>query len=743
MATASPNALNKIRGLIKTVTFFNPENGYFVAKIKVEGGAEKTVLGHAPVINVGEQLEATGAWQTSNWGPQFKAIDVELSQPTMLEGIESYLSSAIKGIGKGYAKKMLAAFGTEVFEVIENTPEKLYSVEGIGKKRATSIIAAYTEQRELREVMVFLHTSGLSASKAQRVYKEYGDKSIAKIKENPYILCKDLWGIGFSTADAVALKQGIPPDSDSRISAGLQHSLLEAEGVGSCGIPVEKLLSKTSELLNVDLLLVEQCLEYEVSARNFVKDVTDGVSCIFAPKTYAAEQFIAKKLIAHAHRKPAKVLENIDGLIFSAELDLGINLDETQREAVKVALSNNICIITGGPGTGKTTITKVLLHVFKDNGFSEIVLCAPTGKAAKRAAESTGFDAKTVHRVLEVDRTGQFKFNASNPLPSDVWALDEWTMSDVRLTSSVCYALSEDSRIIFLGDVCQLPSVGPGKVLADMIESKTLPTVRLTKIFRQAATSDIIKNAHAINAGEMPEIHWKEGSDFCFTAIRPKIKNDEASKIQCRKDIETEVLRVTRDMYKLGFDPIRDVQVLAPMRRGPLGVESLNIKLQALLNPHPDLTLSVMGAKWCTGDKVMQLRNNYDKLVFNGDIGYVTVIDVAERLVTISYDERLVTYTASELDEVSLAYAFTIHKSQGSEFPVVVMVFSWSHFPMLKRNLFYTGVTRAKKLCIVVGEPEAARVAVKTAQNDERYSQLRERLVEESLKYTDSLKVAA
>lgn len=733
MTYSSPANSEQLHGIVKTLTFVNPENGYFVAKILVDGKGEKTVIGYTPVINVGEQLSATGTWHSSNWGAQFKAAEVTLSVPTMLEGIEKYLCSAIEGIGKGYAKKMVNAFGESIFTVIEQTPEKLNDVPGIGKKRAASIIAAYAEQQAIREIMVFLHRSGLSATKAHRVHKEYGANSIEKIKENPYILCKDMWGIGFATADGVALKQGIALDSDYRVCAGIQHVLREAEGFGSCGLPLATVRDKTCELLSLNYDVVDKCIGYELEAKNLVRDTVSEQECLFLPKIYAAEQYIAKRLLAHAYRAPAAVLRDIDRRIEDAEVEIGLMLEDTQRDAVRLALSSNVCVITGGPGTGKTTITRVLLHVFAENGFSDICLSAPTGKAAKRAGEATGFEAKTLHRTLEVGQEGQFKFNANNPLECDVWAIDESTMVDVRLMSSVCQALSTGTRLILIGDINQLPSVGPGKVLADIIASKAVPTVTLTAVFRQAATSDIVKSAHAINAGQLPEMGWREGSDFCFTKIVPTNPRDDDDKKRCREEIEREVLRVTRDMYKLGYDPIRDVQVLAPMRRGLLGVQSLNVRLQATLNPHPEMVFEVMGTKWGTGDKVMQLRNNYDKGVFNGDIGYVLEVDRVGRSVTVAYDTLTVLYKAAELDELTLAYALTIHKYQGSEVPVLVMPLDWSHFTMLKRNLFYTAITRARKLCVVIGQPAAAQVAVRTEQNDERYSTLRERLVQGAL----------
>lgn len=723
MATSSQE---KIHGIVKTLTFVNSDTGYFVAKIMVEGRGERAVIGNAPVINVGEYLTASGTWQSSKWGPQFKAADVILSAPTMLAGIESYLANAIPGIGKGYAKKMVAALGETIFDVIENSPEKLYAVEGIGPKRGKAIVAAIAEQRSVREIMVFLHKAGLSTNKAHRVYKAYGDAAIKKIKENPYILCRDLWGFGFKTADDVALKQGIPRDSEYRINAGIQHVLKKAEENGSCGVPVPVLKEEVCQLLNLPLGLIEACIANEISVSNIIKDTSNSVECIFTPRIYSAEQNIAKRLLEHARRTPVVQLEDVDGLVFSAELELGMELDETQREAVKTALLSNVCVITGGPGTGKTTITKVLLKVFNDSGLTGIVLSAPTGKAAQRAATSTGFEAATIHRTLEVTNTGQFKHNAENPLECDVWTSDEASMQDISITNSMVKALSSASRFILIGDVNQIPSVGPGKVLSDIIESEAFPTVRLTKVFRQAAKSDIIKNAYAVNEGLMPRMGYQVDSDFCFTTITPTDPQNEADKKICREEIEKEVLRVARDMYKAGYDPIKEVQILAPMRKGILGVESLNIQLQSLLNPDPDKMVEVLGVGWRTGDKVMQRRNNYEKKVFNGDVGYITDINPAEKIIMVQFDEQLVLYKFSDMDDLVLAYAMTIHKSQGSEFPVVIIPIDWSHFQMLKRNLIYTALTRAKNYCVVIGQPAAMRHAVQTAQNDERYTKLKD-----------------
>lgn len=729
MATTSKPPTERINGIVKTLTFVNPENGYFVAKVDVAGRGEKTVVGFTPVINLGEQISAEGSWHSSNWGPQFKAASVVLSAPTMLDSIEKYLASAVEGIGKGYAKKLVQAFGEKVFDVIENTPEKLKDVKGVGAKRALSIVESYQQQRAIRAIMVFLHRSGLSAARAKRVYDAFGDKAIAIIEENPYVLCR-LWGIGFSTADTVARKQGIAEDSEHRIRAGIQHVLREAEGQGSCGLPEAVVLQKAQELLEIADTLIPPCVEYEIEAEYLVRSQASGTTCLFSANIYRSEQKVAKRLLAQSARLDMGSIASVEQRLNDAQKDVGIELAPAQMEAVRVALSQRVCVLTGGPGTGKTTVTRVVLKVLQASGVDDILLAAPTGKAAKRASEATGHPAKTLHRTLEFKKDGGFVFNEKNPLTCDALVVDEMSMVDIHMMTHICNALGPETRLILIGDVDQLPSVGPGKVLADLIDSGALPVVRLSTIYRQARTSQIITNAHAINRGEVPQAGWQQGSDFCFTAISPKDPKSEEDKKICRQNIEGELLRLARNMHKLGFDPIRDVQVLAPMRKGLLGVDALNIRLQAALNPNPQQVLELNGIKWGLGDKVMQLRNNYDKNVYNGDIGYVGDVDADERTITVDFDDGRVVYKSSELDELTLAYAFTIHKSQGSEFAAVLMPMDYSHYTMLKRNLFYTGVTRAKKLCVVVGQPAAARHAVETAQNEERYSRLKDWLKE-------------
>lgn len=736
MPSARPGPQEKISGTVKRFTFRNDENGFFIATIIV-GDKEKSVKGTAPVLTEGEYITATGTWANTQWGKQFQAVDVRVSPPTGLEGILKYLSSAIEGIGPGFAKKLVESFGEEVFNVIENEPQKLFDVKGIGKKRAESCIEAYKARKSTREIEVFLHQVGLSGKRAKRVFEHLerlGGDPVEHLKKNPYLLC-DVWGIGFSTADMSARKQGITKDAEYRVRAGLRHILKEASGEGSCGLPIATVLERASEMLEVSYDRLEECIDFEIAAKGLIRDTASGVDCLFLPNIYVAEKVIAELLVKHAHRVVVRPMSDIDDAILHAELKAGITLEDTQRDAVRLALNNQVAVITGGPGTGKSTITRIILEALQDAGM-EPVLCAPTGKAAKRAAEATGFEAKTIHRTLELDNNGHFKRNADNPLEGGILVVDELSMVDVALFLSLIKALATGMRLLLIGDVDQLPSVGPGKVLADILDSKVLPTVRLTQVFRQAATSDIVRNAHLVNEGLVPDTGWEKGSDFCFTAFAPADQSEQAKK-DCRDRVEAELLRLAKNIYKLGYDPIRDVQVLAPMRRGNLGSLSLNAKLQALLNPEPADKLVFGDLTFGVGDKVMQLRNNYDKQVYNGDIGYIVAVDDKAKTALVEYDGRApVTYKAADLDEITLAYAFTIHKSQGSEFPVVIMPVDTSHYTMLKRNLVYTGITRAKKLMVVVGQQWAMKQAVKNSQIDDRYSRLRDCLEHQARQLT-------
>jgi exodeoxyribonuclease V alpha subunit len=727
-APATPAADQRLTGVVKHLTFVNPENGYFVARVEVPGKGERVVTGNAPIIHVGEQISAQGAWQSSSWGPQFKASSVLLSAPTMCEGIERYLASAVEGIGPSYAKKLVEAFGEAVFDIIEGEPARLFDVKGIGKKRAEAIIAAYSQQRAVRAIMVFLHKAGLSTSKAKKVFDRWGESAIERIKQNPYILAHEVYGIGFATADGVALRQGLDRESPERARAGVLHVLREAEGQGSCGLPLAQVLERAHVLLDVGYALIEQALALEVAEGSLVRAHAAGHDCVFSARISGAEEFIARVLREHSGRTPALRVTDIEAVIAQAEAAVGLKLESAQREAVRCALRNQVCVITGGPGSGKTTITRVILRALREAGLEGRLLAAPTGKAAKRAQEATGEPARTLHRTLEVGPDGRFARNQDNPLEADVLVVDEMSMVSVPLMRSICAALSPRTRLVLIGDVDQLPSVGPGKVLHDILESGALPAVRLRTVFRQAQTSDIVQNAHAINRGEHPRQGLVPGSDFQYIVMEPRNPRDEAEKQRCRQDMAQKVLRLVAQMRSRGWCPIREVQVLLPMRKGALGTEALNAQLQAALNPQPARSVELFGARWGVGDKVMQLRNNYEKSVFNGDIGFIADIDTDNRVLDIEFDGTRVAYKYSDLDELTLAYAFTIHKSQGSEFPVVVLALDAGHYMMLRRNLLYTAVTRARELCVLVGQPWAVDRAVEQAQVDERYSRLRDLL---------------
>ncbi|MBC8737272.1 ATP-dependent RecD-like DNA helicase [Paraburkholderia sp. UCT31] len=712
-----------ISGTVKNLTFRNEENGYFIAKLDTGDGKEPTaVLGYTPVIVEGEHLEATGTFERSKWGTQFKAASVRVVPPTSLEGIEKYLASGIKGIGKAFAKRLVGAFGKDVFKVIDESPEQLAAVKGIGKVKAQSIVEVITEAKATRSIMVFLHSNGISTARANRIFKMYGEKAVEKIQENPYVLCQDIWGIGFDLADKVARSMGYAMESEFRLRAGIRFAVMEATAQGSCGLPLSMVMARAADKLSLPEAGLDKALKAELDAKGLILDSTEGEKCLFLPKVYNAERQIASKLFRMSQLRPRTVITDIEDKILHAELELGIDLEEAQKEAVRVALENQVTVITGGPGTGKSTITKVITTIFREAGVT-MQLVAPTGKASRRLSEASQMGAQTVHKTLGVGGKGQFNFNEHNQLTTDLFLGDEWSMVDVALFQSVLVALPFYTRLVILGDVDQLPSVGPGKVLKDIIDSGVIPTVRLLKPFRQAAKSKIISNAHKVNNGEIPDVGMDESSDFAF--VDPGFKEDKAAGI-------AKMLEFIRDLWKKGYDPIRDVQVLAPLKKGDLGTIALNLALKKMLNGDAQPTLERFGQVFSPGDKVIQKKNSYEKMVFNGDIGYVAEVDLEEKTVTVDFDGNIVVYAANELEELDLAFAITVHKSQGSEFPVVVMPLDSSHYVMLKRNLLYTAMTRAKKYMVVMGTKWAAEKAVENSQIDERYSKLKDWLIFES-----------
>ena len=708
-----------LAGLVDRVTFHNPDNGFCVLRVKARGQRDQiTVLGHAAMILAGEFVQASGAWiNDRTHGVQFRASFLKVTAPTTVEGIEKYLGSGmIRGIGPVYAKKLVRAFGEAVFDVIEQEPPRLREVTGIGPKRAERIIAGWAEQKIIREIMLFLHSNGVGTSRAVRIYKTYGADAIQLISENPYRLARDIRGIGFRTADQIAAKLGIEKTALIRARAGISYALAEAMDEGHCGLPTEELLSLTQKLLEVPAELVETALGLEVQEGTVVADDLDGRRCVFLAGLYRAERAIAEKLKTLAFGKPPWPPIDADKAIPWVEQRTKLTLADSQQEAIRVALSSKVLVITGGPGVGKTTLVNSILKILRAKNVV-IGLCAPTGRAAKRLSESTGLEAKTIHRLLETDpRTGAFRRTEEEPLDCELLVVDETSMVDVPLMRALLRALRDLAALLLVGDVDQLPSVGPGQVLTDVIASGAVPVVRLTEIFRQAAESQIILNAHRINQGLMPDLTSLESGDFYFV--------DAADAEEAVRKLLTIVQE--RIPKRFGFDAVRDVQVLCPMNRGSLGARSLNIELQKALNPPGEIHIERFGWTFCLGDKVMQTENDYDKEVYNGDLGVVSRIDMEEGELTANFDGRDVIYGFGERDELVLAYATTIHKSQGSEYPAVVLPLSVQHYPMLQRNLVYTGVTRGKGLVVLVGQRKALAIVVKGDRKRRRWSKLRE-----------------
>lgn len=719
MQSTAPSPADGLSGLIERVTFHNEETGFAVLRVKVKGQRDLiTVIGSLPAVTAGEWLTAEGRWvRDKDHGLQLKADFLKCSEPTSIEGIEKYLGSGlIKGIGPVYAKKLVARFGAKVFEVIEQTSAQLEQIDGIGPGRRRRIKEAWAEQRVIRDIMIFLHAHGVGTSRATRIYKTYGEAAIETVRSNPYLLAQDIPGIGFKTADQVAQRLGIPADSLIRARAGLRHTLLEATNAGHCALPREALLEQTARALEVDTSIVVEALARLLLDGEAVEDTITGEPLIFLPALRDAEEGIATRIAHLAASPPVYPDIDLEKAIAWCETKTGTVLAVSQRAAIAEALTRRVLVITGGPGVGKTTLVNSLLAILRAKKIS-CLLCAPTGRAAKRLTETTGLAAKTIHRLLESQPGGGFVRGPDRPLDCDLLVVDETSMVDVPLFSKLLRALPARAHLLLVGDVDQLPSVGPGAVLADLIAC--VPVVRLTEIFRQAASSRIIVNAHRINEGRMPE-EAPSDSDFYF------IERDTPEATQ------NTLLQMVRDRIpaKLSCDPIRDIQVLCPMNRGTLGARTLNSLLQNALNPlRPgEAAVEKFGWQFRLRDKVIQTQNNYDREVFNGDIGQIAGIDHAEREVLIRFDGRDVVYDFGELDEISLAYAITIHKSQGSEFPVVLLPVAMQHFLLLQRNLIYTGLTRGKQMVVILGEKKALGLAVRNGQTNTRYSGLLARL---------------
>ena len=720
----APNPEDGLAGLIERVTFHNEETGFAVLRVKVKGRRElATVVGSLASVSAGEWITAQGRWvRDSEHGLQLSATFLECTPPSSREGIEKYLGSGmIKGIGPVYAKKMVERFGEEVFTIIAESSARLEEISGIGPERRRRIKDAWKEQKTIREIMVFLHSNGVSTSRAVRIFKTYGEQAIETVRANPYTLARDISGIGFKSADQIAEKVGIPRDSIIRACAGISHTLLEATNSGHCALPREMLIEQATILLAVDENLVREALARLLVNRELVEEQIGEHTLIFLPALRAAEVGIAAKIRAMASQPSTHPVMDIGKAIEWCEKKTGRELAVSQKEAIKVASQSRVLIITGGPGVGKTTLLNSLLLIFRAKKI-KCLLCAPTGRAAKRLGEATGLETKTIHRLLEFQpASGGFTRNEERPLDCDLLVVDETSMVDVQLMHKLLKAVPADGHLILVGDVDQLPSVGPGMVLANLIDSGVVPIVRLTEIFRQAAQSSIIINAHRINEGRMPEFgDAGQESDFYF------VEREEPERIQ------STLIGLTRDRVpaKHHCDPIGDIQVLCPMNRGSLGAREMNLQLQNALNPQrqDEPRVERFGWQFRLRDKVIQTANNYEKEVFNGDIGRIKAINPEERELTIQFDSREVLYDFGELDEVSLAYAISIHKAQGSEFPVVIVPVAMQHYMLLQRNLIYTAITRGRKMVVLVGQKKALSLAVRNNRTGERFSGLLERL---------------
>jgi exodeoxyribonuclease V alpha subunit len=711
-----------LSGVIERVTFHNPENGFAVLRIQTEGGTGlDTVVGHMPEVVAGETIEAVGQWVNDReHGRQFQADQLWVSPPTDVGGIEKYLASGlIKGIGKRLARKIVKVFGARTLAVIDESPAFLQEIKGMTAHRIQLIRASWNQQKAVRGIMIFLHSHDIGTARAMRIYKSYGDRAIELIRENPYRLAADVWGIGFQTADELAVRLGVARDSPHRARAALTHVLRQLTLEGHVGFPESTVIERTAGLIDVNHSLVAGAVEMARTAREVVRDAVGSESWLYLQPLFQAEVGVARAVRALQEGPHPLPKCDVEASLQRSERRMGIELAPQQREAVRQATTQKMLIITGGPGTGKTTIVRGILDIFADRGL-RCSLAAPTGRAAKRLSETTGREAMTIHRLLEFDpKFGGFKRGLDEPLNLDLLIIDEASMVDIVLMDALLRAVPPTACTIFVGDVDQLPSVGPGTVLKDLIASHVVPVVRLTEIFRQAEQSWIVRAAHHVNDGRMPETAPPNSGDFYFIeAADPQLVLDRILKVVGE-----------RIPARFGFDPLRDVQVLTPMHNFELGTRNLNERLQALLNPKqsgPEIERG--GATFRVGDKVLQTRNNYDKDVFNGDIGRIFEIDEDDLCLTVEYDGRLVEYDFDELEELLLAYAMTVHKSQGSEYPAVVVPVHTQHFVMLRRNLLYTAITRGKKLVVLIGTRKALAVAVQRHDTARRYTGLCRRL---------------
>ncbi len=716
--------MEKIKCTIDHITYQNQENGYSVLQASVKGFHDKqTLVGTFHEVTVGACLVVEGEWKVDKrYGRQFAAQSWEKELPATIVGIEKYLGSGlVKGIGPKFAKLIVSHFGLETFEVIEKDTDRLLEVPGIGKTRVALIRTSWEKQKDVKDIMVFLQGHGVSSTFAAKIYKKYGKESIEKVSDNPYCLADDIWGIGFKTADSIAKNLGYTNNDPRRCRSGILYTLGKLSEDGHVYAEREQLLKTAKELLQADeepiTATLDQMIEKEdlvIDERLRVGEQSSGMDAIFLPPFYYAECGVANKLKRLIDTSSKDLFEenvNIEKIVRKT----GIHYDDVQVAAIKQAVQSKVMVLTGGPGTGKTTTTIGIIAALQSMGL-RILLAAPTGRAAKRMSEATGKEAKTIHRLLEYNPAEGYGRNDENPLDGGALIVDECSMIDVILMNSLLKAIPIDMRLILVGDIDQLPSVGAGNVLRDIIDSERIPVVRLTRIFRQAMSSRIITNAHRINQGLFPDISNGRDTDFFF------IQKEDPSLAAA------EIVNIVKNRIPKAYHiSTNDIQVLTPMQRSVVGAANLNVILQEAINPEGE-SLSRGGFKYRQGDRVMQIRNNYDKDVFNGDVGYIESVNMDDRSLTVRFEERHVEYEDSELDELTLAYATTIHKSQGSEYPVVVIPLLMTHFVMLQRNLVYTGITRAKKICIIVGTTKALAYSIHNMVVQKRNTRLKERL---------------
>lgn len=716
--------MEKICGTVDTIIFASQDNRFTVLKLSPEKLSTQitvTLNGIAPLI--GQLLEIEGEWvKHPKFGQQFKATTYKTIAPTEISGIEKFLASgAINGIGPAMAKKIVAEFGEKTLEIIAKSPNELLKVPGIGKKTAEKISTSYLEQSELTEIMVWLENHGISNTYAGKIFAKYGSFAIDIMEKDIYRLFQDIEGIGFLTADKLAFNLGIQREDKRRIISGIDYALMQLCNNGHCCIPEMALVDKTVKILQVNNQIIFTILKERIDNGSLNTEVVGGETLIYPPYLYYAEKKVAMRLLQLQQATEPLSEDNLSLFIKVWEKDNQIQLAQKQKEAIKACLHHGVLVLTGGPGTGKTTVIKGILSILKAQGL-KIRLAAPTGRAAKRLSETTGQKALTIHRLLEANNLAQddnlqlgFSKDIDDQLDADVIILDEVSMVDIVLMHHFLNAVPDGCRIILVGDTDQLPAVGPGSVLKDIIRSQKIPAIRLDEIFRQAQTSMIIQNAHIINAGRLPDLR-KQYSDFVFYEL-----NDDTSVTQKILDL------CTKDLPHEGFDVLKDVQVLSPMHRFLCGVENLNLMLQERLNPKKNQDeLKYSSQTFRVGDKVMHIRNNYQKNVFNGDIGFIQ--DINNEKLTVDYFDHIVTYEKNELNELTLAYASSVHKSQGSEYKVVIIPLSTSHYIMLQRNLLYTAITRAKQKVIIIGSKKALMTAVQSNRTQKRYTLLAERL---------------